>query len=1107
MSKRLVIVGGATAVAGLVLGASVVFGPDAVTGVRKGQTHDIDAPTVQGKTAGTLDTLGATGTALDIKAFDPQENGEILRLRIRADRSNLKPLGVTELVKPRADIHLGSQRAISIIADKADTKMENREIREGTFIGNVVVTLFEAPPGVKLIIDADDPEHTQFIQQRIFLDSDTHFSVEDDSINTAGPVHVTSNQVDFFGVGLHLTYNTQRERIEQLLIDQGRYLLFNPEADSPGFDNNTTPSADADNNKPADDDAASEPQPALPSQYYLAEFAKDVVVRSGIHDELAGELLKIDFSLGTKAVTPKPATPTTSRLPQWVQRPGARLAQLADDTAPPGINANPTEPTLSEAPILTIPQRNAERSMFSHVPQRDLVVTWAGHLRLTPLAEKPEALADDKDVRITLIGDNAYAQSTEDDQIKRLQTIQLEYLLSQELTTALASDDKPVRLFAEALGGELTAQKLIVRQQAGTATLLGPGQLTYRDPKTNKPLTVTWQNRLDLELYIQPPDANPERHNDAEPHADAERSEASGTQTKLLGIQSATFDGKVTALHPEFDLAADKLTLAFRKPDNLNNIDNEPTQINAFGNIAIKANGDDPNECFHITAQHLTVSFQESDRTNNIDNQPIAIRAEGGVEVRMGSPDAIKGGPDAPRPDLSLACRQIKVDLNPSDNNKPDNPPQPDEEIYGDVSKVFAIGDVRATIHKENQHIALVSDVLIADVIEDKLTLNADNLQQPAEVIEIIELKKPNGQTIDVVSQKLTGKLVEMDNKAEQLDITGPGSLATRLDDPDNPDASIENSFLSIAWDDAMSFNNVTGKAKFLGKVRSESRRSNDYSELFCNQLDMRFSPDFKHDPQRLIEDDGRETHERQVRSAIAQGDVSFMAASWEQADPKKISNRMRIQGPTLIFTNTPAIQIGDTPVETVVVQGAGRMTLEDYRPPVKQPAGDDAASKRAFMTGRGSTLFTWNDRMILDARTNTATLHQTVTMTHIPRDEDGKNGQAVGFACDKLLADMTDTGGLSVWLSDEAPDARVTRITADGNVRLAPRANLAIAADHLKFLADAEKVNIWSDDKRPVVLEDNEAGTTDRLREIEWNLATDSFELKDFQGGSRTMQ
>lgn len=1052
MSKRLVVVGGATAVAGLVLGASIVFGPPAVTGGSP-QVPDIDAPNLSGKPTDNPNSFSAKIKGFGYTLIEVDDDGEVRGIRLRAERTNVKRLDVTELIRPRADIRLGSQRAITLTADNADMVMEGEKPREGTFSGNVVITLLQAPEGTTLIIDPKDPAHQPFIQQRIYLDEVTEFNIEESRINTAGPVHVTSPQVDFFGIGLNLTYNTQRERIEQLIVTEGRYLIYNPDAQAPAFEK-TNAKADA------DDPAPIEQQPPGPSQFYNATFLDQVVVRDGIENELGGDQLSIGFSLGTEAVSPEPIAPRTSGLPILLALPGGQLAQVELDNENP--QAGPIAPVL---PAVVIPQRNAQRSLFDHDPQRDLLVTWAGTLTVLPLPKKPEKLADDDDVLISLTGENAYAQTTRDGEVQRIETPELQYLLSQELTKALAGQDKPIRIYSTKLGGEIIGQRLTVNPQAGTAQILGPGELVYTNEDDGKKLKLTWSKLLHLELYTEV---------DHAPLKEGEAEEDRITQTKILGVKTATFDGDVTARHPDFDLDSDKLTLAFVKPDKKNKIDNTPSSINASGNIVVKARGDEEDETFDINAHRLTILLELDE-----EDEPYAstIRAIDQVKITQ--------------PGLVMTCNSVEVELNPPSKDKDNAEDQDgqDKEPYAEVRSIFAVGNVVAKIDNDERRLDLVADQLIGDVERNRLTLSANNDNRPVEVIDIAK------------DQKLTGKLVVMDNQAEVLEIIGTGSLATKISDPNDPDAGIEDAFLTINWTESMMFNNVTGHAEFIGNVRSESQRSIDSSELTCDQLNMLFSPDYEHDPIRLIDDDGKDAHDRQIRSAVAKGNVQFIASAWETGAPGKITNRMMLRGPKVIITNQPATAIDEQPIETLVVEGQGLMQLEDYRPPQGQD-GQDKATSKANMTGRGKTVFLWQDKMILDAQANTAVLTDTVQMVHIPKDKDGKDGDSVQLDCNRLVADMVDTGGLSVWMSDDAPDAQVTMITADDNVYLTQKRLRTMHGDHLKFAAVSNNVELWTDPGKLVEIRDLESDTSSLTQKVVWDLTTDQIEFKAVQGG-----
>ena len=1063
MGKRFVVVGGATAVGGFVLGASIVFGPSRVQPRNTNLPNNINAPEF-GSPTNSPDDGGINIEGFDYTTFEVDSDGQLRGMRLRADRSNLKPQGITQLIRPNAEIRLGPQRAITITADKADMEMEDSKPRRGQFTGNVVVTIAQAPLGTELILDKTNPAHEQFIQQRIYMDEATDFSVEDDTINTAGPVHVTSAQVDFFGIGLRLAYNTQRERIEQLLISEGRYLIVNPDAQATGFKENA-PAANAAQNEPSDTDE----QDPLPKQFYAATFKQNVVVRDGLESELAGQILAIDFSLGADAVQVTPITPDAAgQLPRLISTGQLAQAQTSNNL-PPGI------------PAVVIPPKNLARTLLNHKPERDIVVTWTGELSVLPHATRPEKLADDQDAHITLQGPNAYAQTTKNGETERLETNQLEYLLSQEQTTAYTNDERQLRLLSTALGGEITGTKLIVRQNQGTATILGPGKLTYTNDEDGKALDLTWQNRLDLELYTE------ENKDQVVANAASNEPPDSGrSQTKILGVKTATFDGDVTAKHTDFDLDSDTLTIAFTKPDKQNDIENTPTSINASGSVAVQARGDAEDETFDITSGRLSIDLKLD---SSQEPYASAIRATDSVSVN--------------RPGSTLTCDRVSVELNPPPEVK--TPPEvkqdpakasaasdakEKEDRFAQVRTLLAVGQVRAQIDDEGRRIDLIADQLIADVENDKLTLASDNANQLAEATDLS------------TGRKLTGQFIEMDDQAKQLNITGPGSLATVLDDPNNENAGIEDAFLAINWTKSMAFNNITGKAEFYENVRSESRRSADSSEMTCDKLVMQFSEEVD-ELQQNEDQPGEDQLKRQIRSALATGNVKFLASAWEIDDPKKINNRIRLEGPKLVITNQPE-QAGKPATETLIVDGQGRMVLEDYRPPDKEDADNQAS-----LSGRGATLFSWDKTMALDALSSTATLVGTVQMVHIAKDEQGNSGDPVQLDCNKLVANMTDIGGISTWLNEndtdkpsDAPKAQIKTITATDNVRLLQQGTRAMRGDTLTFLGEKNLVTLTAKPNHDVIIEDLVRDAIIRTNKVTWDLTTDRIDVDKVRGG-----
>ena len=172
-------------------------------------------------------------------------------------------------------------------------------------------------------------------------------------------------------------------------------------------------------------------------------------------------------------------------------------------------------------------------------------------------------------------------------------------------------------------------------------------------------------------------------------------------------------------------------------------------------------------------------------------------------------------------------------------------------------------------------------------------------------------------------------------------------------------------------------------------------------------------------------------------------------------------------------------------------------MTIEDYRPPDDKNADDEAK-----LTGRGATLFVWDETMTLDALASTATLVGKVQMVHMPKDENYKNiGQTVTLDCNKLVADMTDTGGMSVWLSDNAPDATIQSITATQRVFMR-QGNRSMRCDTMVFDGEKNNVVFDADEGRDVIIEDLERGNAARTNKATWDLTQDRIEIDQLRGG-----
>jgi hypothetical protein len=449
------------------------------------------------------------------------------------------------------------------------------------------------------------------------------------------------------------------------------------------------------------------------------------------------------------------------------------------------------------------------------------------------------------------------------------------------------------------------------------------------------------------------------------------------------------------------------------------------------------------------------------------------------------------------RPGSVMTCHRLDATLAPPSESEaePDDPAG--EPRFAQVRSVVAVGEVQAEIQHDGRHINLVADHLIGDVAADRLTLYATEEGELAEVIDVVE------------DRLLRGRHIEMDDQAQLVRVEGPGAMAARMEDPDLPGNA--DARMTIDWQRSMQFNNDTGRAEFHGAVVAETRRTADTSDLSCDDLDIWFTQR-EDDPADALEaaaDDNAsdvlalDAGGRDVRKAVATGSVRFVAATRAAQAPDQPHSRVTITGPELVFTNQPTDDEGialPTPIETVVVTGEGWMLIEDYTPDddTDRPETD---SNRITFSGKGQTAFLWQTQMQLDARANTATFDGGVRMAHDPTPHDRANHDDMHMDCEQLIADMHDTGGLGVWMSDTAPQPEISVVTAKGPLRIL-RAGREIRGDHLRYVEADQRADIWADPDRDVILQEESRPAPVRCGRVIWDLAHNRIEMRESRGG-----
>jgi len=223
----------------------------------------------------------------------------------------------------------------------------------------------------------------------------------------------------------------------------------------------------------------------------------------------------------------------------------------------------------------------------------------------------------------------------------------------------------------------------------------------------------------------------------------------------------------------------------------------------------------------------------------------------------------------------------------------------------------------------------------------------------------------------------------------------------------------------------------------------------------------------------------------------IARRQVVFVARS-KAATNGRPHTRLRLEGELLRFGRA---------VQRVEVPGAGRMLVEDHRTrdePSETQGREPASEASVNFAGRGQTLFTWEGGLTLDAARNGMLLERNVWMIHRPTA-----GDTTTLDCDRLLAELSGSGGLGMRLdeAEPAPDPELKRLQADRDVIL-QQGGRTILADHLDYRADRQQVRLWAEGDGLVQLQSRDQPGPLRAGVIEWHLATDRIEARDVAGG-----
>ena len=463
------------------------------------------------------------------------------------------PANWVRMDHPRAELYLADNRVVRLSGDSAVVHLPHRVLESGSLAGNVLIEVFEPPPGRLLDDSRDAPVLVIHAPEAAFDNVMGEVSCPD-------RFRVESPSMELLGSGLSLLINDQakivRASMEIAHLEFARFAQrpARPQAPTgqPAGEAQTSPAP----TKDTQDTAA--------AQYYQLTLRDNVRIQEGIGIRVAtGDSLVVLFTSQSEGFTavPPPASPPTAALPVWLTRVVFGLL---------GAGQQP------------LASRFSDRSIAPPITETDIYVTCTGGLSLVPIDDPVTIarLSSPRDSWMRLTGDPVVLVDRGQD--ARAVCDHLVFHGLQQMIRLVGSDTHPLTITTPRM--DAAGETFWVRQAA--AGFEGPGWLAIgpREQSDAPQVRLTWSDGLDLD-FLKASSASAGALGTLRRAAfrgdvvaetqdttltcnehlvlDLE-TDASGTTTPTLLAVS----GNVRASDPEQTMWADDMRATFLKPDD-----------------------------------------------------------------------------------------------------------------------------------------------------------------------------------------------------------------------------------------------------------------------------------------------------------------------------------------------------------------------------------------------------------------------------------------------------------------------------------------------------------------------------------------------------------
>lgn len=1023
--------------------------------------------------------ISPTGQARKYRFNSVNSRGQLVELF--GDLLTPQPHGVTQVTMPGIRVHFAPRRMLEMLAERGQIVAPDEQPRSGQFDGSVVLTLYQRGGGEAPGAPVDRPAEASDIVLRLFL-QDAAFDLDLGRIDTDKPIHLTGPRLDFRGVGLKLSYNALRNRIDRLQVEQGKVLRLKPGG---AGDGGVFPGDGGQASPVAGGPGASEGSEAASRsgvQYYRATLTGKVrILRRDV--TIDADELRVLFCVD-------PGRQREQMLGAAGAGAGAGVRSHHDGVQAAGLPIGGwLAGALSQAAVAAWAQSPQPASSVLPPDQSmapfeadDVIVTWNGPLVVEPIDAEQAGGFEPSDLRLEMVGKPVRVTLPK----RAVLTAQrVQYRAREDQAEMIGSQAYPLTVDAPQLG-RLTGQRLVFQQAGNLIQVVGPGRLSAAGatggeatlasetsseraagaPDALRGVSVSWSEGLSLtfrrpaqEASASDParlgaDAAAEVPAQAVETADGiiEPAHQAGEKQTVIPrgrLVSAVFNGEVAMRHPRLDLDCDRLGLFLddQAPAEDSLVRGLRT-ASASGavRITLRPNaGGEEGSAWQLRSKDLWVQLKP-DTAGGV--YPAQILASGQVEAQ--------------RTDDRLTADRLELTLEPAVAASVGKPP-------GDLEwrTVTAEGNVTVAMQKPPVHVE--AERVLAEAGGKQLQFFG-TAAKPARVVQA------NGS---IVAAHLV-----LNPDEQKAHVPGPGTLTLLLlNSPPSERSAAKNAAgpapLTVTWTQGMGFDSAHGVAQFAGNVVASTQTQRETAQLSANDLWLQFGDatgDSGSVSQEALSGGGRS-----LATLTARENVVFLFEGWADRPGETLRSRVRLAGPLLNF---------DRPTGQLQVVGRGTLLVEDYHGRSSEVATGPGTSA-VELAGAGATLFTWAGELVWDGGAQRVRLSKGVQMLHRPLDPR----QPVQLDCQQLIAAVATEGGLDEWFVGREIRPRVQAVFADHDVRVLVDQR-EIRSDHLRYSGDDRTVLVHADEGRMTQVYDQGQPTPLSAQALRWDLTHNRFEI-----------